>query len=47
MLIECIVIAWCMTDCGQNSAEYSFLVISLISFVQSNLALLDKMAFML
>ena len=22
MLIEYIVIAWCMTDCGHNSAEY-------------------------
>ena len=37
-----------MTDCGHNSTEYLFFVaISLVSFVQSNLALLDKMAFML
>ena len=50
MLIEYIVTAWCMTDCGHNSAEYRFFfffAISLVSFVQSNLALLDKMAFML
>jgi len=24
MFIEHIVIAWCMTDCGHNSAEYCF-----------------------
>jgi hypothetical protein len=46
MFIEYIVIACCMTDCGHNSAEDRFFGISLVSFEQSNLALLVKMAFL-